>query len=792
MTRETSSRILIVDDNQELCVHLRNVLEGDGYTIETATNGIDAINLSQKNRCDVALVGFTLPDITGTELVNNLLNISPSIECICITAHATLDKAIKAAKQERVISSELKPLDMNRLLSLLNQVFKRREAEEEVQKLTHAVEQSPGSIIITDTKGNIEYANLTFEKITGYRVEEVLGEKMSIFKSDVTPLEVYRELWKTIKSGNEWRGEICNRKKNGEMYWESVTIKVVKDDAGIITKFLAVNEDITERKQSERRLIAQHEVTKVLAEANTIEEASSKIIQAVCIALEWDLGEIWEFDRQKEVLHNTEIWHVSSLEVPEFKAATKKISFPPQIGLPGRVWESVEPVWIADVIHETNFLRASVADKEGLHSAFGFPIIIGSEVLGTICFFSREIREPDRDLLDMMTAVGRQIGLFIKRKQAEEILLQSEKLNSLGTITAGVSHEFNNILTVISGNIQLLEGSYIDYKEFMDTIRTIERAINDGVAITRRMLKFTRTEKDATGFVHHDINDLLKQAIDFTMPRWKNMANAKGVNYHIGTEGIENVLSILCNPTEIREVFVNMIINALDAMPDGGRISFTTLSNIDTAIIRVSDNGEGMSEEVKKRIFDPFFTTKGEVGTGLGMSMVYGIISRHGGKIEVESKVGEGTTFTLHFPISNKAEATKGQLEPEHEIKSKGLRIMVVDDNEAICKLLDIFFSKDGHVVRTVVTGAEAIALAKVGDYDIVLSDVAMPEVCGYDVIKNLNKLEKRPKIGIMTGWGENLNSMSEEELNIDFIVKKPFDFSDLKRQINALFDKEI
>ncbi len=375
-----------------------------------------------------------------------------------------------------------------------------------------------------------------------------------------------------------------------------------------------------------------------------------------------------------------------------------------------------------------------------------------------------------------------------ERKKAGETLLRSEKLQSLGTITAGVSHEFNNILAIISGNVQLLEGSRKDDEELTNAFRVIKRAANDGAEISSKMLKFTRTANDTAELVPFDINELINQAIDFTIPRWKNMAQAKGINYHMDTEGMKRAPSIFCNPTELREVFVNIINNALDAMPDDGRISFSTWSMDDTIFISITDTGEGMSEEVKKNIFDPFFTTKVAVGTGLGMSMAYGIIIGHGGKIGVESKVGRGSTFNLQFPSAAKADSPEESPEPKQEIKINSLRILVVDDEKEICDILDKFFSKRGHLVRIVDNGAEAKILAKAADYDLVLTDMAMPNVFGYDVIKAFNNLEKRPKIGIITGWGEKLKPLDNEDLKVDFIIKKPFDFSELTKQINELF----
>ncbi len=276
---------------------------------------------------------------------------------------------------------------------------------------------------VVDIEGRILEVNDAYCNLTGYSREELLKMSISEVEALERPEDTEKHIQQVIKTGSD-RFESKHRCKDGRIIDIDVSVNYVRARGGRLFVFIR---DITERKKAEKHVHAQHAVTQVLAESITLEEASPKILQIICTALEWDIGEIWEYDQQRKVLFNTEIWHVSSLKFPEFKATTKQITFPPKIGLPGRVWESAEPLWIANVVHDTNFLRASVADKEGLHGAFGFPIVIGSEVLGIICFFSREIREPDNDLLDMMTAIGRQIGLFIKRKQAEQETKKSEE-----------------------------------------------------------------------------------------------------------------------------------------------------------------------------------------------------------------------------------------------------------------------------------------------------------------------------------------------------------------------------
>ena len=375
-----------------------------------------------------------------------------------------------------------------------------------------------------------------------------------------------------------------------------------------------------------------------------------------------------------------------------------------------------------------------------------------------------------------------------ERKRLEDMLIQSEKMNAMGVMTAGVAHEFNNILGIISGNAQLMEEKYRDDEELAKSLRTICRVSDDGANIVDRMYKFTNIRKDTTGFIPVDLRDLIKQAVDFTMPRWKNMAQANGINYYVDMEDLREVPAVFGNPSELREVFVNIINNALDAMLIGGRLSFSTWRKDNTVFVSISDTGKGMSEDVKKHIFDPFFTTRSPEGTGLGMSVTYGIITRHDGKIDVKSTEGKGSTFTLRFPISKEVVHPDISSKPSQEIKTRSLNILVVDDEQEMCEVLSDFFTGDGHKVKSANNGTEGINLLKREDFDLVICDLAMPNVTGRDVIKELDTLDKRPKVGLITGWRLEMEDVKKEDLKVDFVVKKPFKFSELRIDIRNIF----
>jgi PAS domain S-box-containing protein len=379
-------------------------------------------------------------------------------------------------------------------------------------------------------------------------------------------------------------------------------------------------------------------------------------------------------------------------------------------------------------------------------------------------------------------------GLDItERKKMEEALLQSEKMRAMGVMTSGVAHEFNNILGIISANAQLMEEKNGDDKELTEALRTICRVAEDGANIVDRMYEFINVKKDASKFVKVDMRNLVKQVIDFTMPRWKNMAQAKGITYDINKEGLKSVPPLFGNPSELREVLVNIINNALDAMPAGGCISFGTWREDGTVYVSISDTGKGMSEEVKRKLFDPFFTTKRPKGSGLGMSVTYGIITRHDGKIDVESKVGKGSTFTLKLPMPLETVHPVVKPERNREIKVKNLNILVVDDEQDMCETLSNFFIKEGHKVKSVNSGTDGISLLKSEDFDLILCDLVMPNVTGRDVIKALDTLDKRPKVGLITGWRYEMEDVEKEDLKVDFVMRKPFKLSEIRREINNI-----
>ncbi len=619
-------------------------------------------------------------------------------------------------------------------------ITKHKNAEEELSRI---FDLSLDMICIADvTTGYFKRINPAFVKILGYSKEELLGKPFIDFvhTNDIDSTTKVTE--DQLATGKEIIGfENRYRCKDGSFKWLMWTASSIREQG--IT--YAIARDITERKKMEEEL----------------RKAEGRFFDVAISMSDW----IWEVDAQARFTYvSGSVEEILGYKEEELLGKTPFDLMPPDEAervdrIFTEIYANMRPIVdlenraLTKDGHEVCFLTNGVPMLDNEGKLFGY-------------------RGVDKDITE--------------RKQSEKALLQSEKLKSIGTITAGISHEFNNLLAIISGNVQLLEEDYIDDKVLTDSLHIIKKAADDGAEIASNMLKFTRTKPDTKEFISSDIREMIMQSIDFTKPRWKNEAQAKGIVYKIDTEGVKIVPPIMCKRSEIREIFINVTNNALEAMPSGGSISFSTWSCDDTVFVCVTDTGMGIPDAVKKNIFDPFFSTKGVEGTGLGMSMVYGIVIRHGGNINVTSEVGRGTTFTLQFPATNESRSLMEMPDTKQETNTKCLRILVVDDEEDIRNILNRHLSRRGHNVKTVDNGADAINMIEIEGFDLVLCDLAMPNVFGYDVVEALYGLKKIPKIGIITGWNEE--RVSDNEMKVDFYLKKPFKLLELTKHMDKLF----
>jgi CheY-like chemotaxis protein len=266
--------------------------------------------------------------------------------------------------------------------------------------------------------------------------------------------------------------------------------------------------------------------------------------------------------------------------------------------------------------------------------------------------------------------------------------------------------------------------------------------------------------------------------VEVTRSRWKDEALARGVTYEVGVEPAP-LPPVAADPSELREVLINLVLNALDAMPAGGRVTLRTGAAGDGVACDVADTGIGMTDEVRQRVFDPFFTTKAEKGTGLGLSVAYGIISRHGGDIEVRSEPGAGSTFTIRLPI---ARATAEP--PPHRMTAapgRTGRILVIDDEENVRQVLADALIAQGHSVSACADGRAGLARFDEEPFDVVFTDLGMPGLSGWDVARTVKLRRRETMVVLVTGWSDQIDSVEAPWRGVDFVVGKPFEVEEIR-----------
>jgi PAS domain S-box-containing protein len=360
-----------------------------------------------------------------------------------------------------------------------------------------------------------------------------------------------------------------------------------------------------------------------------------------------------------------------------------------------------------------------------------------------------------------------------EKKKMEEELFRTEKLSAIAEMASGVAHDFNNALAAILGNAQLLLHTAQD-EETKETLRTIAKVAQDSAHTVRRLQDFTK-KRVPQALSSVDVNAIIRDSIEITKPKWKDEAQSRGVPIEI-VSTFEEIPPVSGNDSELRGVLTNMILNAIEAMPEGGKIDISTSKKRGGVMIQISDTGMGIAEEARKKIFEPFYTTKPFTNTGLGLSMSYGIIKRFGGEIEVVSEPGYGTTFTIILPAGEvgKDEAVSSQTIQQ----GRQARILVIDDEEVVRSVLSRTLAKVNHQVTLAADGEKGVQLFQEGKYDMVLTDLGMPGMSGWEVCRMIKKINPDTPVGMITGWGAEMSQSKMDEYGLDFLIPKPFDLN--------------
>lgn len=376
-----------------------------------------------------------------------------------------------------------------------------------------------------------------------------------------------------------------------------------------------------------------------------------------------------------------------------------------------------------------------------------------------------------------------------ERKRAQERMAQSDKLRALGELAAGVAHNLNNSLTVIQGRAQLL---LMKQKHADDatsrSLEVITRAVNDSAQTLRRMLDFARRDAAST-FAPIDLAELIASSVEIARPKWQHEAAARSRSINVRVENQAGVY-VFGEAAELREVVLNLLFNAVDAMPEGGAIEIGTRAELDGACFWVADTGSGMDEATQKRIFEPFYSTKGERGTGLGLSASHGIITRHDGQFMVASEPGEGTRIEIRLPLYEKKHTAKAQARFEMPAQARQARVLIVDDEDNVRALLCDAFAAAGHTVIEAQTGTEALARLQDQKIDLVICDLGLPEISGVQVARWVKENLPATSLILATGWAEMIMPEDRAQGRIDAVITKPFAITEVLERATELLNQ--
>ena len=423
------------------------------------------------------------------------------------------------------------------------------------------------------------------------------------------------------------------------------------------------------------------------------------------------------------------------------------------------------------------------------------PLTARGRELGTMA--ARHLLPPGAaaDEEQLLKLVARQVATAIENsrlyenvtnslaslEESQRRVVQSERLRALGEMAGGVAHDFNNMLTIIIGRAEVIAADLED-PDMQAQLNIIIQAALDATQTVKRIQEFSRVRR-SRDFRAVDLNRLIDEMLEMTRSRWKDEAEARGVHYEMSVQA-GAPQPVAGEPAEIREALTNILFNALDAMPGGGSVVFTTGMADGRVQCTITDTGIGMPEVVRQRIFDPFFTTKGERGTGLGLSVVYGIVARHGGDVDVARRVGAGTTFTIRLPAAAEPGAAAGG--PAAPPASPHARVLVVDDEEQVRETVRDQLARDGHCVTVCTNGEEALACFDPAAFDLVITDLGMAGVSGWDVARLVKSRAPGMPVAMITGWSDRIDLEDANTQGVDHVIPKPFRRSDLRRVMHA------
>ncbi len=647
-----------------------------------------------------------------------------------------------------------------RMLGITMDIGDRKLAEFRPGLQTAALEAAANSIVITDHTGIIQWTNRAFTQLTGYAAEEVCGKTPSLLKSGKHDKSLYESLWRTINQGRIWHGEMVNRRKDGSLYTEEQTITPVRLNSRGITHFIAIKQDVTDRKHAEEVLRQTEENYRSL-----FENAPVGIYQST--------------PDGRFLSVNPALAHMCGYETPE-----------QQIAATGNLARD----WYVDPERREELKRLMAKDDAVRDFEYEARRKDGTIIL--LLQNARSVKNADGRVLYYNGAVEDITG----RRQLEAQLRQAQKMEAIGRLAGGVAHDFNNALSVISGYGELLQLALPSGERLHRHVEEILKATRRAGSLTHQLLGFSRKQTIQPKML--DLNAVVRDVE-------KMLRRLIGEDVDFRTNADSSLKRVKADRGQIEQVLINLAANARDAMPRGGTLLIET-ANVDLdeihiqqhpyakpgayVMLAVSDTGCGMDKETQAHVFEPFFTTK-EIGkgTGLGLSNVYGIVKQNQGFISVYSELGTGATFRIYLPSAEGAAESAPPPETPRNPPNGTETILLVEDEDSLRELARVCLQSAGYTILEARSGQEAIEIGRQygGNIQLLLTDVVMPGISGSALAATLVKTQPAMRVLFMSGYAYDIitrHGVLSPEVTL---LEKPLTISSLLTKVREVLDAD-
>jgi PAS domain S-box-containing protein len=663
-------------------------------------------------------------------------------------------------------------------------------------------------VIVRDPQGKILRWNRGAQALYGYTPGQAVGRiSHELFRTQFP--EPLAGIMERLERTGGWEGELIHTRRDGTQIHVASIWVLHRDAHGRPARILESNTDVTERRRAEQTLAAQlsrlsllHTITRAIGERQDLPSIFRVLLGTLQDNLPIDFCCICLFQPPDD------------LRVAEVGARSRDMAAQMELSEHARVpldQDGLSRCVRGEFVYEPDLSTAKFPFPErlaaaGLSTMVAAPLLIEHAVFAVLIVAKRASHGFTSGECEFLSQLSAHVALAAHQtrlheslqaayedlRQTQQAIMRQEKLRVLAQMASGIAHDINNALSPAALFVEMLLDRETNLTaEATESLVIIQRAI-EGVAQTVARMREFYSERDPQRAQESvDLNRAVEQVLDLTRSRWQSMPEKSGFVIQVFAQLATDLPAVLADESEIRDALANLILNAVDAMPEGGNLTITThVVELGRIQIEVSDTGIGMDEATRSRCLELFFTTKGVRGSGLGLAMVYGAVERHGGDLQIDSTLGAGTTIRMTFPAAPAASGSRAV--PSARESSRPLHILVIDDDILILQSLLTTLGKDGHTAESAEGGLPGIeaftAATERGDpYDLVVTDLGMPHIDGRAVAAAVKAARPQTPVILLTGWGHRLLAEHDFPPGVDRVLAKPPTMAALRTAIAEL-----